>query len=303
MTDTQHIQIAGVHFQIECQDAKISRPVNSAYNAFIENQEINPDDVIVKINLEIGKMPNISGWKKIFDSESSWSMFKDGDTYCISLKPESFDRNIWLAMVKPGFTEATIYCNESMMQVEEGDKFIYNPVCYPLDQVLLMYILGSRGGLLIHAAGAVFGGNKGLLFPGKSGAGKSTLASQIIGNNKVSLLSDDRIIVRDQNTFFTAYGTPWPGEAGIAENRENNVSAILFLKHETSCKIRELNTIETSERFFPIVSIPWYDKEMMLEIMGSCEEIISNIPCYELAFTPGSEVVDLLIEFSETIGS
>jgi hypothetical protein len=300
MKDTQHIQIAGVHFHIQCQDAKISRHMDAAYGSFVGNQGASLNDIHIQIHLIIGNKPDIWGWKKIFDSGVSWAMFKNEGSYCISMKPEGFDQDIWLAVSKPGFTEVTIYCSEDMLNQDQGNGLLHNPVCYPLDQILLMYILSPNQGLLMHAAGAVFGGNKGFLFPGKSGAGKSTLAKQIIENHDESLLSDDRIIVRKHSDSFTAYGTPWPGEAGIAESRKTDVSAILFLKHETSCSIRQLNTRESSEKLFPIVSIPWYDQEVMLEIMGFCEEIISNIPCYELSFTPGPETVDFLNDFSET---
>ncbi len=300
MKDTQHIQIAGVHFHIQCQDAKISRHMDTAYSSFVGNQGASLNDIDIQIQLIIGNKPDICGWKKVFDSGLSWAMFMNEGTYCISLKPAGFDQDIWLAISNPGFTEVTIYCSEAMLNSDQGNKLLYNPVCYPLDQILLMYILSSHQGLLMHAAGAVFGGNKGFLFPGKSGAGKSTLAKQIIENHDESLLSDDRIIVRKNSDSFTAYGTPWPGEAGIAESRKTDVTAILFLKHETSCSIRQLNTRESSEKLFPIVSIPWYDQEVMLKSMGSCEKIISNIPCYELSFTPGPETVDFLNDFSET---
>lgn len=294
--DTHHIQIAGVHFSVQCQDAVISRQMDSAYSSFAGNVNTNFHDLEIRIDLKIGQKPDTGIWEKIFDSESSWSMFRKDDTYCIALKPEGFNQAIWQVVVKPGFTDATVYCDKGMLNADEE---LHSPVCYPLDQILLMYILGSRQGLLLHAAGAVFGQGRGFLFPGKSGAGKSTLSHQIIANSEKSLLSDDRIIIRRHEQSFAAYGTPWPGEAGIAENRRTDLSAIFFLQQENACSIRKLHPKEAYKALFQTVSIPWYDREMMSNIMGFCEEIINNVPCYEFAFTPGKEAVTTLMDFNE----
>jgi hypothetical protein len=270
--------------------------MDSAYSSFTGDGNTDFHDLEIRIDLRIGKKPDTGIWEKIFDSESSWSMFRKDDRYCIALKPEGFDQAIWQAVVKPGFTDATVYCDEGLLNFDEG---LHNPVCYPLDQILLMYILGPRQGLLLHAAGAVFGQGRGFLFPGKSGAGKSTLASQIIANSEKSLLSDDRIIIRKHDMSFAAYGTPWPGEAGIAENRGTDVSALFFLKQENFCSIRQLHPKEAYKALLPMVSIPWYDREMMSNIMGFCEDIINTIPCYEFSFTPGKEAVTTLMDFNE----
>jgi len=297
MNDIKHIHISGVNFTIQCRDAEIFLPADSAYTSFKENSANSFEDINVKVVLKTDNLPKIDGLQKIFDSESSWSVFLDQDIYYISLKPEGFEKYIWLAMIRPGFSAVTVYCSKELMSVKEGRLAINSPVCYPLDQILLMYILSERRGVLIHAAGADFG-NKGFIFSGKSGAGKSTLAKQIIKQGDWRLLSDDRVIVRGCNNAFQAYGTPWPGEAGIAENLNALVSGIFFLKHGLSNKIREINKREACEKILPVVSIPWYDRKVFPEIMGCCEDIISSNPCYEFSFTPGSEVIDVLERFA-----
>jgi hypothetical protein len=275
--------------------------MDSAYRSFVGVPDSDDSDLEIVINLEIGCRTDIDHWEKIFDSESSWSMFKNNGTYCITMKPKTFDRAVWQAVIKPGFTEATVFCCEQLVQTEAGQKSIYNPVCYPLDQILLMYILGPRQGSLLHAAGAVLGNGKGVLFPGKSGAGKSTIANLIAADRQKWLLSDDRVIIRKKKETFTAHGTPWPGEAGIAENRASRIAAILFLKQAAHCQIKKLEGRQAFASFFPIVSMPWYDREILLNMMTFCEETISEIPCYEFSFTPGMEAVQELSEFSTGI--
>ena len=70
------------------------------------------------------------------------------------------------------------------------------PLMYPLDQLLLMYYLSKRKGLLVHAAGMVLGGRV-YLFAGVSGAGKSTISELLVRARIGKVLSDERMIVRE----------------------------------------------------------------------------------------------------------
>ena len=56
--------------------------------------------------------------------------------------------------------------------------------------------LAERGGVIVHAAGAVVQGGA-LVFLGASGAGKSTLSRMFLeAGLGAALLSDDRVILR-----------------------------------------------------------------------------------------------------------
>jgi hypothetical protein len=67
------------------------------------------------------------------------------------------------------------------------------------------WILSGRGGLLLHASGAVVDG-RALIFPGVSGAGKSTLA---IKAGPERMLSDDTLAVRRRAGRWEACSTPF----------------------------------------------------------------------------------------------
>ena len=51
------------------------------------------------------------------------------------------------------------------------------------------------------------------------------------------------------------------------------------------------------EKLLPVTSIPWYDIETLNEILSFCEDMLYRVPAYEISFTPGSEVVNVLEEF------
>lgn len=251
----------------------------------------------IEVTLEHGTTPDISNFAKIFDTGSSWSMFRKENEYVISLHAPGFDREIvWHVHFDRGLAKVAIYCGNMLISRENGHKTISIPFSYPIDQILLMYILSDRDGALIHAAGAGIDG-RGYIFPGRSGAGKSTLSKFFLGRNTVEMLSDDRVVIRKINGSFRVYGTPWAGDAGIAENKEFPLKGIFFIHHGDKNRIREMTPREATEKLMPVTSIPWFDRDVMPRILDFCEELVSNIPAYQFYFKPDAEAVDCLKEF------
>jgi len=280
-----YLEIGGVQFSLLSRLPHLLRKHEAVYRPFIRKTE-NKEAINVTIRLEGGSLPETGNLKEIFNSGQSWSMFREGDVYWAVRQPPAFDEPLWLARFTPDMTDITVHCS---------DKITSTPFRYPLDQVLLMYILARNNGAIVHAAGMRIAG-KGLLFPGPSGAGKSTLARQFTGSgdSQVSLLSDDRLIIRKMNGRFVAFGTPWPGEEGIARNESMPLSGIFFLSHGEKNMLREINPPEILEKLLRVTSIPWYDREVMDEVLRFCEDLITRIPCFELFFTPDSRIRDFL---------
>ena len=180
-----------------------------------------------------------------------------------------------------------------------GGAELLNPVLYPLDQLLLIHILAQNDGALVHAAGMHFH-DRGYIFPGRSGAGKSTISSQFAKRKHIGLLSDDRVAIRKINNKFMAYGTPWAGDAGIAENKGTILSGIFFLHQGSENVIKEISPGEAFERLMPVTSVPWYEEGMMTKVLSFCEDMVSCIPSFDMFFRPDSEIVDLLEEYASS---
>lgn len=298
MADLINMEIACITFAISCENSIVLLDSEPAYQSFLwkidNHSEIKPADI--RIHIQTGKIPNIDKKNKLFDSCQSWEMFQAGDDYFLSLNPPVFKQPLWLARISHSFTEVTVYCGKTIISRKNGKDVISNPFQYPLDQMLLMYILAQREGAIIHAAGINID-QKGCLFPGRSGAGKSTLSKQFVASGYTNLLSDDRIVVRKIDDTFKAYGTPWPGEAGIAENNSVSLNSIFFLKHGAANRIQEIKPKKALEQLLPVTSIPWYDREIMTKNLEFYDDLVNHIPSYELEFIPSNEVVDVLEEF------
>jgi len=259
----------------------------------------------------------------VFDTEGAWYLQAEGDGYRISLRGGAREAPRLVACADVDTSHVTVYVGSNAGPAadegerrrrapagERGAQTLVNPMSYPLDQLLLMNHLASRGGVIVHAAGAVVN-HRALLLAGASGAGKSTICRLLtdagLGD---SLLSDDRVIVRTAGGgrpasnaasgsesgpgTAVAWGTPWAGEAMVARNASAPVGALLFLVKADNNRLARIGVAETLGRLTPLVSCPWYDAGRLGGVLDTCGRIAQQTPCYELHFRPDAGVVDLL---------
>lgn len=290
MENSMNMEIAGVNFAVRCRHLLSVNGLAGMYGQFI-NRPIPPEgDIRVNIRIETGTVPDTRQMTKIFDTGQSWSMFKRDDDYVLSLNRQTDNGHaICLTSFDMHLNDISIYCSDLLLDTRDGHTILTTPLSYPLDQLLLMYILSGRGGALLHAAGLAIDG-RGYIFPGRSGAGKSTLSRIFLQRDGAEMLSDDRMIVRKTDGKLKAFGTPWAGDAGIAENKGVMLNGIFFIRHAETNRIQGLTAKEAFERLMPITSIPWYDEKALQNIFAFCEDMVLNVPAYELHFRPDNKM-------------
>lgn len=297
--NAMQMEIAGINFAVRCQYPLSADRLPGTYRQFIKNTyPVGTDtDIHVIVRIETGNMPDTGQMTKIFDTGQSWSMFRQNNDYVLSLNiPTVNGQAIWLAAFDVHCNTISIYCSDLLMNKEKGLTTFATPLSYPLDQLLLMHILAEKSGALLHAAGLSMD-NRGYIFPGRSGAGKSTLSRLLLGTDRAEMLSDDRIIIRKIDGAFRAFGTPWAGDADIAENKNVRLDRIFFIHHAETNRVKELKSKETVERLMPVTSIPWYDEMAIQNMLAFCEDLALNIPAYELHFRPDHNIVTFLEDF------
>jgi hypothetical protein len=289
------LTIAKINFELHSQDLPVQWENNQAYRQFITFEKEDSANIPVTILIE-DTMPLLKPLSKTFDTDQAWAMYSDGKNRYIA--QHHLDRSKgprYLAKIKPGFKGVTVYCSKDTVKQHQGKDILINPVSYPLDQILLTNFLVGKA-LLIHATGIIIE-DKGYLFAGVSGAGKSTLSRMLLKNKNISTLSDDRIIIRNDEAGFFMYGTPWPGDAGIAVNNSARLHGIFFLNQSANNKINELIPQEALQYLFKVGSIPWYDKSELNKSLDFCDELLLEVKNYELNFRPGPEIVENILSF------
>jgi hypothetical protein len=294
MSRLLQLQIAGVRFHIHCDEAQVSTDLGLYLQPFSESSSSGPASPDVEVRLVLQGMPDVTHLPQIFEAGHLWSAYQQSDERFLSVNyPLCQGRPSRLAQLDRNVHAVTVYSNETVVNRAGRRVGVSNPVRDPLDYLLVMYALAGAGGLLMHAAGVGTDG-RGVVFAGESGAGKTTLCRQLAQHGGFELLSDDRIAVRKMDGRFLAFGTPWPGAAGIVRNSSVSLGRIVFLSHGDRNSLRDLTKQEALERLLPVASVPWFDRQVVPVALLFCDDLLSHVPACELQFTPDSRVISLV---------
>jgi hypothetical protein len=293
----RNLRIGGIDIVISPEPALRLRIANPLYRPFIVNAVAEKKASHISLHLKIDQWPEYHHLEKIFDTQDSWSMCRDKKYFWLSLAPVPHQDPLWVARFERRLKRVDLYCR-TVVQGKGGKNIIDLPMVYPLDQLLLMYYLAWRKGMLVHAAGMVHGGRS-FLFAGASGAGKSTFSGLLAAARVGKLLSDERMIVREIAGTMTAFGTPWAGTSGVARAGSAPLAGIYFLRHGRDNCIEKLAAAEALDRLLPLVSIPWYDPGTLSSIIAFAKHFLANVPAFEMGFKPDRSAIDFFWTFSK----
>jgi hypothetical protein len=257
--------------------------VDERYNNFFSS---NKADIF--LNVFFGQLPDLNSWNLIFDSGSVWKLYQRDDRWGIGMySPAS----------EPSLYQTAIFENDFY----SGDIFLPNsnlntnpiPYSFPLPEVHMINLLSQGHGVLVHAC-AVKDGDRGLLFSGTSGAGKSTTAELWNSQDNAAILSDVRVIIRKHEGQFWIYGTPWHGTARCGSPEAVPLTRIYNLKQTPKNQLRPLKPIEAHTKML-VRSFPTYWNSAGMDFtLGFLDELVQEVPCYELGFVPEVSVVDFV---------
>ena len=287
------LSIAGVEIEVRSQ-APLSNQYDPPYKPFLS--QVAKNDTVVSTRVSVLSTPSPpNGAALLFESGGAWNMRPEASGYRLSFHREGSEEFHTVACSNAGTTEVQVYVDQDVRPSGPAATRQSSPVCYPLDQLLLMNHLAGRGGVVVHSGAAVVDGQA-LVFLGASGAGKSTLSRLFLQSGLAEvLLSDDRVILRTQPGGVRVWGTPWPGDAGIAANACAPLRVLLFLVKSEANEVVPLSPAAGMKRLMPVASCPWYDPERLPGVLDTCASIVEGYPCYELHFRPDADVVTLLV--------
>lgn len=269
------------------------------YKTFHANGKDAPDFFVSRIDVLVttGQYEINPEMKPIFFGSDKWRMFTNENSYVVEVGNAGSPENNRLLKADCLTNDVEIVVHLSPSVSAQEAPTIADPFRQPIDSILLMNHLAYREGFIVHSAGAVMDG-RGVVFAGVSGAGKSTLARQCIKNTQgMKFLSEDRMIVRRVHDEYWVYGTPWNGDPGIARNDSAPLKGLFFLRKADTNRIVAIKPSLAARRLFPVVSCPWYDAERLPQVLDTCEKVVSEIPCFELQFTPDERAVKILSDF------
>ena len=185
--------------------------------------------------------------------------------------------------------------------LSRGDLILYPrgspspsfPLMAPLDRVLVLNLLSRRRGIMLHACGIDDGG-QGIVFAGPSDAGKTTLARLWNAVPGVKVLGDEALVLREVGGEVRVYGTPWPGEAGLADPGGVPLRRLFFVEHANRNDVRALGqSLKVRKLLAQTVLLP-YDREGSERIVDFCISLAEAVPAAELGFVPDSSIAEFV---------
>ena len=160
--------------------------------------------------------------------------------------------------------------------------------------LIIHYLAKYKLGVLVHASG-VKDGKNGYLFTGLSGAGKSTTSKIWDSVPSVSVLNDDRIIIKKEKNTFFMYPTPWHGDYADCLKRSVKrapLTKMFYIYHKKNNKAQKILLAQTFDFFFKTLFIPFWDHEAMRFTSDFLSEIFSRTPAYEFGFKNDEKIID-----------
>ncbi|MDP2996087.1 MAG: hypothetical protein Q8N47_01285 [Bryobacterales bacterium] len=152
--------------------------------------------------------------------------------------------------------------------------------------------MAEEGGFLLHAASGMRNGSA-FLFSGLSGAGKTTLSR--LAPADVTLLTDEISYVRQEESGYRAYGTPFAGElAKVGENVSAPVGGLYFLAQGLENRIEAVEPAEAARRLLRNILFFAKDPELVNGLFDSACRFVQCVPAYRLTFYPDERVWDLI---------
>jgi len=276
-------------------------------------------------------IPLLSG-SRLFDSGTTWRLYEHELGFRFDFgNPISAGWPNKRLLVDHSFRHATLQMSEEYFAVYPAAA---DTLGYPLDELLIMHRLTQEKAIELHGAGIVRADGIGNLFVGHSGAGKSTTTRMWTEREDVEVLSDDRIIVRreetaqggatgsagkvgilrlrencasrtshsaqdDRKTGMRMYGTPWHGEAMYASPNSAALTRIFILEHGHGNVLTRLSPSQAVAELFARSFVPFHRHEYVESALTFLQELVDAVPVYHYAFEPDQRAVDVIRNFRD----
>lgn len=261
--------------------------------------------------------------RRLFDSGSVWKLYEDEAGFQFDFSAPILGEQPYKRLRVDGeFHRATLQMSEKSFA---GGGYTAAPLEYPLDELLIMHRLTQEKAIELHACGIVRADGTGNLFVGHSGAGKSTTTRLWTAREEVEVLSDDRIIVRQDErshhfaqddrrekisrfarcnkenrsdrTKMRMYGTPWHGEAAFASPASASLARIFILEHGHGNVLTHLSPSQAVAELFARSFVPFHRHEYVDAALQFLQEVVDAVPCYRYAFEPDERAIDTILNF------
>ncbi|MGH9365952.1 MAG: hypothetical protein ACRD1B_11930 [Thermoanaerobaculia bacterium] len=284
------LSIGGVTLGLGSEHADLKLRFGRAAEDFLVD-EAETDRADIRLTVAWRQLEAEPRGEKLFDSGALWTLYRENGSHVFRFVSKALGEAPYrVARLNSDFTAGQVFLDRRFFQPHRP----LDPLEYPLDELLIIHFLARGAGLEVHACGVADEGGKGFLFAGQSGAGKTTTARLWEKQAGVTILSDDRIILRKAEGRIWMYGTPWHGEARLASPARAPLTGLYFLRQANANELLPLPTIEAAAQLLAMSFLPFHSREGLASTLEFCEEILKETPCYDFRFTPDERAVEFV---------
>jgi hypothetical protein len=247
------------------------------------------------MDIEIGSPPLYSKRHKLFEARENWRLFEDRERYIFETfqSDEKDGGTTGVCIMEKGLSKGKVYILPQS-DYEAGCKgWSLEQVIRVLGHILVVSTIHRYQGMLIHASGVILNG-EGIIFCGMSGAGKTTLSRLWQKRAGVTVLSDDRVIVRKEGKEYCLYGTPWPGEGGMAFSQKAPLTKLCFLFKDDENTLTGLKKKEALRQIITQCFPALWDRESIHFGMEFCGSLLEALPTFRFGFVPDQSAVEFI---------
>ncbi len=171
---------------------------------------------------------------------------------------------------------------------DAGSPYICEAVA--ILRVICDYII-NKGGFFLHCSCLKYK-EEAIIFTAPSGTGKSTHAAlwRKHFGDQVTMINDDKPLMREKDGRFVIYGTPWNGKHGIGANTSAPVRAVVFLSQAPENTAKPIDPIEAITLLLQQTVLP-SDKGALSKLLDMLGRLVENVPMLRLGCTISDEAV------------
>lgn len=179
--------------------------------------------------------------------------------------------------VTPDRAEFAAYCADSPYpdrpDLNEG-PYLYTQICKK--------ILSDYEGFFFHSSCLELDGD-GYLFTALSGTGKSTHTRnwRKLFGDRVTMINDDKPIIRKIDGIFYVCGTPWMGKSEIGCNKIAPIKAIYVLQRGEQNSARKISPGAVLKQLLEATLVP-KSRENMQKLLSLFNDIFTNVDLFLL---------------------
>jgi hypothetical protein len=280
--------IGGLRLAVDAKGLDLPMHISGPTARFVTPWEDTPADAAIRVGWLDEAAPPPEPTELLFASGGMWTLYRAAGGYRYDIATPVFGPEPYrIAWFDPAYQTGCIWYRRLPAVIAA----MQSPLEYPVDELLVTNLLARGRGVELHACAVVDTDGRGFLFVGQSGDGKTTTA-RLWTPTGATVLSDDRVIVRQCDGQWLMFGTPWHGEGEFAAPAAAPLNALFILCKGAEDAARPLTPGLAAARLFARAFPPFYDAAALDFTAGFLERLVTAVPCYELVFRPTPAVVD-----------